>query len=162
MCGRAYLLLQRKLPGLHLVLVCGPRIAPESLHVPTGIDVRGFVPDLYKHLAAADLAVVQGGGTTTLELTALRRPFIYFPLEGHCEQQVTVAGRLARQRAGVKMAFPATTPASLADAITRHLAAAVSYPPYRSAARTGWRTSSSGMPEPPQQARRAGLPRSPG
>ena len=27
--------------------------------------VRGFVPDLYRHLAACDLAVVQGGLTTT-------------------------------------------------------------------------------------------------
>ena len=129
LCGRAYPLLQQKLPGLHLVLACGPRITPESLHVPTGIDVRGFVPDLYKHLAASDLAVVQGGGTTTLELTALQRPFIYFPLEGHCEQQVTVAGRLARHRAGIKMAFPATTAAGLADAVARHLGAPVSYPP---------------------------------
>ena len=129
LCGRAYPLLQQKLPGLHLVLACGPRITPESLHVPTGIDVRGFVPDLYKHLAASDLAVVQGGGTTTLELTALQRPFIYFPLEGHCEQQVTVAGRLARHRAGIKMAFPATTAAGLAAAVARHLGAPVSYPP---------------------------------
>jgi predicted glycosyltransferase len=129
LCGQAYPLLQQKLPGLHLVLVCGPRITPESLHVPAGIDVRGFVPDLYKHLAASDLAVVQGGGTTTLELTALQRPFIYFPLEGHCEQQVTVAGRLARHRAGIKMAYSATTPAGLADAIARHLGAPVSYPP---------------------------------
>ena len=61
LCGRAYPLLQQKLPGLHLVLACGPRITPESLHVPTGIDVRGFVPDLYKHLAASDLAVAQAG-----------------------------------------------------------------------------------------------------
>lgn len=129
LCGQAYPLLQQKLPGLHLVLVCGPRITPGSLHVPAGIDVRGFVPDLYKHLAASDLAVVQGGGTTTLELTALQRPFIYFPLEGHCEQQVTVAGRLARHRAGIKMAYSATTPAGLADAIARHLGATVSCPP---------------------------------
>ena len=61
LCGRAYPVLQQKLPGLHLVLACGPRITPESLHVPTGIDVRGFVPDLYKHLAASDLAVAQAG-----------------------------------------------------------------------------------------------------
>ena len=45
----------------------------------------------------------QRGGTTTLELTALRRPFIYFPLEGHCEQEIAVASRLAgacRERVG--------------------------------------------------------------
>ena len=38
------------------------------------------MPDLYRHLAACDLAVVQGGLTTTMELTANRRPFLYFPL----------------------------------------------------------------------------------
>jgi UDP-N-acetylglucosamine:LPS N-acetylglucosamine transferase len=109
LCGQAYPLLQQKFPALHMVLACGPRITPGSVHVPAGVDVRGFVPDLYKHLAASDLAVVQAGGTTTLELTALQRPFLYFPLEGHCEQEVTVAGRLARHRAGTKMIFSAAT-----------------------------------------------------
>ena len=32
-----------------------------------------------RHLAACDLAVVQGGLTTTMELAANRRPFLYFP-----------------------------------------------------------------------------------
>ena len=36
--------------------------------------------ELYRHLAACDLAVVQGGLTTTMELTAAKRPFLYFPL----------------------------------------------------------------------------------
>ena len=57
------------------------------------------MPGLYTHLAASHVAVVQGGGTTTLELTTLYRPFIYRPLEGRCQQLVTVAGRLARQQA---------------------------------------------------------------
>ncbi len=129
LCGQAYPLLQQRYPLPHMVLVCGPRISPSSLKVPAGIDVRGFVPDLYQHLAASDLAVVQAGGTTTLELTALQRPFLYFPLEGHCEQEVTIAGRLARHQAGTRMALSATTPAALADAIAQHLGATVSYPP---------------------------------
>lgn len=129
LCGQAYPLLQQQYPALHMVLVCGPRISPSSLKVPAGIDVRGFVPDLYQHLAASDLAVVQAGGTTTLELTALQRPFLYFPLEGHCEQEITIAGRLARHRAGTKMTLSATTPATLADAIAQHLGTTVSYPP---------------------------------
>ena len=48
-------------------------------------EVRGYVPNLYQHFAACDLAVVQGWGTTTLELTALSRPFLYFPREQHFE-----------------------------------------------------------------------------
>ena len=58
------------------------------------------MPRLYEHFAACDVAVVQGGGTSTLELTALRPPFVYFPLEGHAEQTLVVAKRLARQGAG--------------------------------------------------------------
>ena len=83
-----------------MVVVCGPRFDPTTIDAPPGVDVRGYVPRLYEHFAACDVAVVQGGGTSTLELTALRRPFVYFPLEGHAEQTLVVAKRLARQGAG--------------------------------------------------------------
>ncbi len=65
-----------------------------------GVTVRGMVPDLYKHLAAADLAVVQGGLTTCMELTASRTPFLYVPLRHHFEQNFHVRHRLERYRAG--------------------------------------------------------------
>ena len=39
-----------------------------------GATVLGFVPDLWRQLAACDVAVVQGGLTTCMELTASRRP----------------------------------------------------------------------------------------
>ena len=74
------------MPDLKMLLVCGPRLEADALDVPEGLEIRGYVPDLYEHFAACDLAIVQGGGTTTLELTALERPFIYFPIEGHFEQ----------------------------------------------------------------------------
>ena len=41
--------------------------------------------------SACDLAVVQGGLTTTMELVAGRRPFLYFPLANHFEQNATCA-----------------------------------------------------------------------
>lgn len=129
LCADAYPVLRRERPALRMVLVCGPRIAPTSLRVPAGVEVLGFVDRLYEHFAASDLAIVQGGGTTTLELTALRRPFLYFPLEEHFEQQHTVAGRLARHGAGVRMQFSATTPASLAAEVLTHLGTTVTYPP---------------------------------
>jgi UDP:flavonoid glycosyltransferase YjiC (YdhE family) len=103
LCGRAYPLAAQRLPDLRMVLVCGPRIDPATLDVPQGPERYGMVPDLYKHLAVCDLAVVQGGGTTTLEVTALRRPFLFFPVEGQSEQEVTIANRLARHGAGVRM-----------------------------------------------------------
>lgn len=127
LCGRAYSLAAQRLPGLRMVLVCGPRIDPATLDVPQGPERYGMVPDLYKHLAVCDLAVVQGGGTTTLEVTALRRPFLFFPIEGQSEQEVTIASRLARQGAGVRMTQGRTTPSSLADAIVANVGREVTY-----------------------------------
>jgi UDP:flavonoid glycosyltransferase YjiC (YdhE family) len=100
----------------------------KSLHVPDEIEVRGYVPDLYEHFAASDLAVVVGGGTSTIELVALNRPFLYFPLEEQFDQQINIAGRLERLGAGVKMRYFQTTPESLAEQILANLGKEVSYP----------------------------------
>ena len=110
-----------------MVLVCGPRLPADSLKVPQGIEVKGYVPALHEHFAASDLAIVHGGGTATLELTALRQPFLYFPLEGHYEQEIHVAGRLARHRAGVKMTYSKTTPKSLAKVVISNIGKEVNY-----------------------------------
>ena len=112
-----------------MVLVCGPRLPVEDIEVPDGIEVKGYVPALYEHFAASDLVIVQGGGTATLELTALRRPFLYFPLANHCEQQIHVAERIARHQAGIKMVYSQTTPEILAEKIITNLDKSVSYPP---------------------------------
>ena len=85
-----------------MVLICGPRIDPNSVVITEGIEIKGYVPKLYKHFAACDLAIVQGGGTTTAELTALNKNFLYFPLEEHFEQKL-VSDKLTRLGAGVKM-----------------------------------------------------------
>ena len=66
--------------------------------------------ELYRHLAACDLAVVQGGLTTTMELTAIRRPFLYFPLARHFEQNYHVRHRLDRYRAGRCMDYQPPAP----------------------------------------------------
>jgi len=95
------------------------------------VQVHGYVPRLYEHFAACDVAVVQGGSTSTLELTALRRPFLYFPLEGHAEQNLVVAKRLARQGAGSQRVYSQTTPAALADAIVSQLGRKPTWPPIR-------------------------------
>ena len=129
LCGRAYPIIKRKVPDLHMVLICGPRLSVESLKVPDGVEVKGYVPALYEHFAASDLAIVQAGGTTTLELTVLRRPFLYFPLSLHCEQQVHVAGRLARHKAGVKMVYSQTTPKILAEKVIANIGKNIDYRP---------------------------------
>ena len=110
-----------------MVIITGPRAKMElesetkDLKIYRDVKIKGYVPNLSDYFAVCDLAIVQGGGTTTLELTALKRPFIYFPVEGHFEQEKIVARRLARHQAGQKMYFSQTTPANLADAVTQLL-----------------------------------------
>jgi len=132
LCGAAFPLVRREIPDLRMVLVGGPRISADSLAAPEGVEIRGYVPALYEHFAAADLAIVQAGGTATLELAVLHRPFLYFPLEGHSEQQVVVAGRLARHGAGVRMRLSQTTPQALAVAIRANIGKPATYPPIAS------------------------------
>jgi len=127
LCGEAYEITRKGIPDLCMVLVSGPRIAADSLVVPKGVKVIGYVPSLYEHLAACNLAITLGGGTTTLELTALNKPFLYFPLEGHCEQQNHVAARLSRHNAGIKMSFSNTNPQSLAETIIANIGKKVNY-----------------------------------
>jgi hypothetical protein len=79
----------KQVPRLRMVAVAGPRIDPRSVVAPDGVEVLGYVSDLHRHLAACDLAVVQGGLTTTMELVAARRPFVYVLLGHHFEQQCT-------------------------------------------------------------------------
>jgi UDP-N-acetylglucosamine:LPS N-acetylglucosamine transferase len=94
-----------------------------------GLEIVGFVHNLYRHLAACDLAVVQGGLTTAMELTANRRPFIYFPLGHHFEQNFHVRHRLERYGAGRRMDFGSSTPAAIAAAIAEEIGRDVDYLP---------------------------------
>ena len=61
---------KQRVPDLRMIVVCGPRIDPRSLPAAPGLEVVTYVHNLYRHLAACDLAVVQGGLTTSMELTA--------------------------------------------------------------------------------------------
>src|SRR6185312_5774451 len=81
------------------------------------------------HLAACDLALVQGGLTTCMELTAAGTPFIYFPLKNHFEQNFHVAHRLDRYGAGTRMEFAASTPDLIADAMVAALQTSTRFKP---------------------------------
>jgi hypothetical protein len=129
LCGRAFPLVRKTIPDLKMVFSCGPSLDLKSLDVPDEIEVRGYVPELYEHFAASDLAIVVGGGTSTIELVALNRPFLYFPLEAQFDQQINIAGRLERLEAGFKMRYFQTTPESLAEQIIANLGKEVTYPP---------------------------------
>lgn len=110
-----------RIPELRMIVVAGPRIDLQSLQAPDGVEVRAFVPNLDRHLAACDLALVQGGLTTCMELVAAGTPFIYFPLKNHFEQNFHVAHRLDRYCAGRRMDFAASTPDMIADAMVAAL-----------------------------------------
>jgi pimeloyl-ACP methyl ester carboxylesterase/predicted glycosyltransferase len=121
---------KRLVPGLRMLVAAGPRI-DRGLLGPShdGLDVRGYVHDLYRHLAACDLAVVQGGLTTTMELTAGQRPFIYVPLRHHFEQNFHVRHRLAQYGAGRCLDYQQTGPDLLAAAMAEEISRPARYRP---------------------------------
>ena len=126
--AEAFALVRKEEPDARMVMVTGPRLDPGLLPDVEGMDKVGYVDSLFEHLACADLAVVQGGLSTTMELVAARRPFVYFPLAHHWEQQHFVAHRLDHYGAGVRMDYASTNPRELADTM---MAARQVRPAYR-------------------------------
>ena len=118
----AYPIAKKRIPDLRMIVVTGPRLDPEAFNVPDGVEMRAFVPNLDRHLAACDLALVQGGLTTCMELTAASTPFLYFPLRNHFEQNFHVSNRLERYNAGRKMIFAESSPDRIAAAMVAELA----------------------------------------
>jgi UDP:flavonoid glycosyltransferase YjiC (YdhE family) len=133
----AFARLRKQVPDARMLLVTGPRIDPRLLPDIEGMDKRGYVPDLFEHLACADAAIVQGGLSTTMELVATGRPFIYFPLRRHWEQQHFVTHRLNHYRAGLRMDYTTTTADGLATTMRAALAEAGTRPGYRKVPRGG-------------------------
>ncbi|MDQ6873931.1 MAG: alpha/beta fold hydrolase [Actinomycetota bacterium] len=125
----AFPVARQAVPDLRMVVVAGPRIDPASLPSHPGLEVHAYVDGLFRHLAACDLAVVQGGLTTCMELTANGRPFLYFPLRNHFEQNYHVPHRLDRYGAGRRMDYAGTDPDALAAAIAEELGRPVDYQP---------------------------------
>ena len=125
----AFPLAKQQLPALRMIVVAGPRIDPASLPTVEGLEIRAYVHNLYRHLAACDIGVVQGGLTTAMELTASQRPFLYFPLRHHFEQNFHVRYRLERYRAGRRMDFAEDGPEQIAAAIAEELGRTVDYLP---------------------------------
>lgn len=125
----AYPMAKERVSGLRMVAVAGPRIDPDSLPSQPGLEVHGYLEGLYRHLAVCDLAVVQGGLTTTMELAAAQRPFLYFPLHNHFEQNFHVRHRLDQYGAGRHMDYRGTDPDHLVEAIATEVGRQVHYHP---------------------------------
>jgi predicted glycosyltransferase len=122
-------LAREQVPGLRTVAVTGPRIDPSSLPAADGLEVRGYVHELYRHLAVCDVAVVQGGLTTTMELVAAQRPFVAIPLASHFEQRFHVRHRLDRYGARRWLDYEDADPDTLAGAIAEAFGSRPSYRP---------------------------------
>jgi pimeloyl-ACP methyl ester carboxylesterase len=118
---------KEQVPELRMIVVAGPRIDPASLRSSHGLEVVPYVHNLYRHLAACDLAVVQGGLTTSMELTAQKRPFLYFPLRHHFEQNFHVRHRLENYGAGRRMDYDDAPPEQIATAIAQEIGRDVAY-----------------------------------
>ena len=116
-------------PGLRMILVAGPRLDVARFPQLDGLEVRPYVHNLFEHLACCDLALVQGGLSTCMELVATRRPFLSFPLQHHFEQRVHVRQRLANYNADRSVEFSDVSPETLAEQALAAMHAPVRYRP---------------------------------
>src|SRR4051794_41754943 len=105
-----------------MIVVCGPRIGRETLAAHEGLELHGYVHGLPPPPAACDIAIVQGGLATGMELAAAGRPFLSFPLARHFEQNIHVRHRLERYGAGRTMDYATATPETIAAALAGALA----------------------------------------
>ncbi len=117
----------RAISDLRMIVVTGPRIDPETMPQVEGVEYREYVDKLYRHLSVADLAIVQGGLTTTMELTAAKVPFIYVPLRNHFEQNFHVRARLERYRAGRYLDYEDVVPDNLGKVMAAEISGDIDY-----------------------------------
>lgn len=113
--AQAFPRMKRAVPELRLILVTGPRLEMKGLAPLPGLEVRPYVHNLFEHLACCNLALVQGGLSTTMELVATRRPFLSFPLQRHFEQCVHVRRRLSNYGADRSVDYATLDPDTLAE-----------------------------------------------
>ena len=106
-------------------VVTGPRIDPATLSRPRGSS-HGLLPELDLPLALCDVALVQGGLSTTMELAAARRP----SSPSRCvpfEQQRHVRHRLERHGAGRCLDYATAGPEVIAEALVQELGRELDY-----------------------------------
>jgi predicted glycosyltransferase len=127
--AEAFRILRASDPEARMLLVCGPRIDPKEIEPVAGMEIVGYVHDLSRTLACCDLAVVQAGLSTTMELIANGRPFIHIPLRNHFEQNWHVAHRLRRYGAPSPTLYEQATPSILASQMLERLNSRVAYQP---------------------------------
>jgi pimeloyl-ACP methyl ester carboxylesterase len=121
--------MRRADPAIRMVMVAGPRIDRAMLPECAGLEVRPYVHNLFEHLACSDLALVQGGLSTCMELVAMQRPFLSFPLERHFEQCIHVRHRLRNYCADCAVSLRGLSPEGFASRALETMHARVAYKP---------------------------------
>jgi len=127
--AEAFPLMKREVPALRMIIVAGPRLSTHAFPEHPGLEVRSYVHNLFEHFACCDPALVQGGLSTCMELVAMRRPFISFPLARHFEQCVHVRKRLANYCADCSVDYTELGVAALAERALKALHAPAPYKP---------------------------------
>ena len=111
-----------------MIVVAGPRIDPASLPQADGLEVRRLRP---RPVPPPRGVRPRGRPGRSHDRDGARpprkRPFLYFPLRHHFEQNFHVAHRLERYRAGRRMDFETTSPAAIAEAIADEIGREVDY-----------------------------------
>ena len=118
-----------RIPEMRMIVVAGPRIDPNALNAPAGVEVGSLRAGPRSSSRRLRPGLVQGGLTTCMELTAAGTPFIYFPLRNHFEQNFHVAHRLDRYRAGHRMEFSNSSPEMIAEKMVEALHAPARFEP---------------------------------
>jgi pimeloyl-ACP methyl ester carboxylesterase/predicted glycosyltransferase len=121
--------MRREVPALRMILVAGPRVPAALLPQCEGLEVKPYVHNLFEQLACSDLALVQGGLSTCMELVALRRRFLSFPLERHFEQCIHVRHRLRNYCADCAVELRGLDARGLASKALHAMHAPVAYKP---------------------------------
>jgi predicted glycosyltransferase len=127
-CLEAYQIIKETNSNYRMIVICGPRIEHEFENI-RGVEFKSFVQDPIGLYSSCDVGITQGGLTTSMEMTALGCPFIYFPLIDHFEQQLFVDFRLNNYNAGIRMDYNDASPSDLAEKILEILNAPINYLP---------------------------------
>jgi pimeloyl-ACP methyl ester carboxylesterase/predicted glycosyltransferase len=127
--AEAFPRMKKQVPELRMVLVAGPRLASDAFTEHPGLEVRPYVHNLFEHLACSDLALVQGGLSTCMELVATRRRFLSFPLERHFEQCIHVRHRLRNYCADCAVRLRELDADGLAEKALQAMHAPITYQP---------------------------------
>ena len=126
LCAAAYPHIREQVRDVRMILVCGPRLDPATITAPAGVEVRGYLPRLFEHLAACprwrDDHPRADGVAAAVHLLPPPRT-LRAGGHGRRSDPATAGGQRLR--------YADTTPAALAASAIRLLTSDPAWPPIR-------------------------------